>query len=88
VDSLAFVWEAAAVGEASSAVLRVTVTRTPECHLFRLITSDTPFNTLVFLYRYLYRIGHIFAGILMYRSIGRIPILVVHYIKLIKALHS
>ena len=83
------------MGEVSGAVLRVTVTHMPECHLFRLITSDTPFNMLVFKALCVY-IGicigsaDIFAGISMYRSIGigRMPILVIHYIKLIKASHS
>jgi len=41
------VWKAAEVGAASSAVLRATVTRTPERHLLRLITSEMPFNMLV-----------------------------------------
>ena len=45
----AFVWEGALLrgAEASSAVLKATVTRMPERRVFRIITADTPFNMLM-----------------------------------------
>jgi len=46
-QSRAFVWEGDTVRGTSSAVLKATVTRTPECRLFRLITFDMLLNMLV-----------------------------------------
>ena len=79
----------------STSIQHVRRQPTPECRRFTLITCDMPSNMLVSRALCVYigigiGLADIFSGIdlSVYQSIGRMPISVVDYIKLITASNS